>query len=152
KISREALREDVRELSRGSGEDGAGPSGGVGTRSGAPRATSPRAATVEGNSEGEAAPAGPSPTPALDLYTIDLTARARAGVVDPTRGRDLEIRQVIDILTGRRQNNPILTGEAGVGKTAVVEGFALRIAAGAVPPVHRNVSLRLLDLGLLQAG
>jgi len=91
-------------------------------------------------------------TEALDRYTIDLTARARAGRIDPVLGRDSEIRQVIDILTRRRQNNPILTGEAGVGKTAVVEGFALRIAAGDVPEPLRDVALRTLDLGLLQAG
>jgi len=81
-----------------------------------------------------------------------LTARARAGKVDPILGRDTEIRQVIDILTRRRQNNPILTGEAGVGKTAVVEGFALRIAEGDVPPALKDVVVRTLDLGLLQAG
>ena len=91
-------------------------------------------------------------TKALDQFTIDLTARARSGQIDPVLGRDSEIRQVIDILTRRRQNNPILTGEAGVGKTAVVEGFALRIAHGDVPPPLRNVSVRTLDLGLLQAG
>jgi type VI secretion system protein VasG len=91
-------------------------------------------------------------TAALDQFTIDLTARARAGRIDPILGRDQEIRQVIDILTRRRQNNPILTGEAGVGKTAVVEGFALRIAAGDVPPALKDVTLRTLDLGLLQAG
>ncbi|HEY4264838.1 MAG TPA: type VI secretion system ATPase TssH [Micropepsaceae bacterium] len=89
---------------------------------------------------------------ALDQYTIDLTARAKAGKIDPVLGRDSEIRQVIDILTRRRQNNPILTGEAGVGKTAVVEGFALKIAAGEVPDAMKNVALRTLDLGLLQAG
>ncbi|MGF6232858.1 type VI secretion system protein VasG [Inquilinus ginsengisoli] len=97
-------------------------------------------------------PAGAGRTEALDRYTIDLTERARTGRLDPVLGRDGEIRQVIDILTRRRQNNPILTGEAGVGKTAVVEGFALRIAAGDVPEDLRNVSLRTLDLGLLQAG
>ncbi|HJU27858.1 MAG TPA: AAA family ATPase, partial [Candidatus Binataceae bacterium] len=89
---------------------------------------------------------------ALDQYTIDLTARARAGEIDPVLGRDFEVRQVIDILTRRRQNNPILTGEAGVGKTAIVEGFALRIAAGDVPDPLKNVAVRTLDLGLLQAG
>jgi type VI secretion system protein VasG len=94
----------------------------------------------------------PSKTPALDQYTIDLTARARQGDIDPVLGRDFEIRQLVDILTRRRQNNPILTGEAGVGKTAVVEGLALRIVAGDVPPPMRNVSLRGLDLGLLQEG
>jgi type VI secretion system protein VasG len=91
-------------------------------------------------------------TPALDQYTIDLTARARAGRLDPVLGRDAEIRQIVDVLIRRRQNNPILTGEAGVGKTAVVEGLALRIAAGDVPPPLRAVALHLLDLGLLQAG
>lgn len=101
---------------------------------------------------GAPVPGRPSKTPSLDQYTTDLTARARAGQIDPVLCRDSEIRQVIDILTRRRQNNPILTGEAGVGKTAVVEGFALRIAAGDVPPSLRNVSLRSLDLSLLQAG
>jgi type VI secretion system protein VasG len=91
-------------------------------------------------------------TKALDQFTVDLTARARAGQIDPVLGRDFEIRQVIDILMRRRQNNPILTGEAGVGKTAVVEGFALRIAAGDVPDPLKNVAVRTLDLGLLQAG
>jgi type VI secretion system protein VasG len=95
---------------------------------------------------------GPTKTPSLDQFTIDLTERARSGQIDPVLGRDTEIRQVIDILTRRRQNNPILTGEAGVGKTAVVEGFALRIADGDVPPALHNVSIRVLDLGLLQAG
>ncbi|MEI8395636.1 MAG: type VI secretion system ATPase TssH [Rhodospirillaceae bacterium] len=99
-----------------------------------------------------AAAATPGGERALDKFTIDLTARARAGKIDPVLGRDAEIRQVIDILTRRRQNNPILTGEAGVGKTAVVEGFALRIAAGDVPAALKPVSVRTLDLGLLQAG
>ena len=98
---------------------------------------------------GGAAPAGSG---ALAQFTTDLTAMARAGGIDPVLGRDSEIRQVVDILTRRRQNNPILTGEAGVGKTAVVEGFAVRIAAGEVPPALREVSVRTLDLGLLQAG
>src|SRR5437016_5354143 len=103
----------------------------------------------------EAAAGGPvtgGKTKALDQFTIDLTARARAGKIDPVLGRDFEIRQVVDILTRRRQNNPILTGEAGVGKTAVVEGFALRIAEGDVPDPLKNVAVRTLDLGLLQAG
>jgi type VI secretion system protein VasG len=91
-------------------------------------------------------------TPNLDQYTVNLTERAKGGKIDPVLGRDFEIRQVVDILTRRRQNNPILTGEAGVGKTAVVEGFALRIAHGDVPPVLQNVTLRTLDLALLQAG
>ncbi len=89
---------------------------------------------------------------ALDKFTIDLTARARRGEIDPVRCREAEIRQIVDILTRRRQNNPILTGEAGVGKTAVVEGFAIRIVENDVPPSLRNVQLRALDLGLLQAG
>ena len=94
----------------------------------------------------------PGKTKSLDQYTEDLTAKARAGKIDPVLGRDSEIRQIVDILTRRRQNNPILTGEAGVGKTAVVEGFALRIAEGDVPEPLKNVSVRSLDLGLLQAG
>ncbi len=115
------------------------------------------AAPISGVIQGEQGPQGngpkgPTKTPSLDQYTIDLTARARNGEIDPVLGRDDEIRQVIDILTRRRQNNPIITGEAGVGKTAVVEGFALRIAAGDVPEVLKNVSLRSLDLALLQAG
>jgi len=93
-----------------------------------------------------------SKTPSLDQFTTDLTDLAKKGRIDPVIGRDFEIRQVIDILTRRRQNNPILAGEAGVGKTAVVEGFALRIAADDVPPPLKGVSLRTLDLGLLQAG
>jgi type VI secretion system protein VasG len=91
-------------------------------------------------------------TKALDQYTEDLTAKAAAGKIDPILGRDFEIRQIVDILTRRRQNNPILTGEAGVGKTAVVEGFALRIFEGDVPEPLKNVAVRTLDLGLLQAG
>ncbi|KAF0815361.1 Chaperone protein ClpB [Andreprevotia sp. IGB-42] len=91
-------------------------------------------------------------TPALDQYTVNLTERARQNQIDPVLGRDSEIRQMVDILTRRRQNNPILTGEAGVGKTAVVEGLALRIAANDVPPALANVELHMLDLGLLQAG
>ncbi|MEL6106955.1 MAG: type VI secretion system ATPase TssH [Planctomycetota bacterium] len=95
---------------------------------------------------------GPTKTPSLDQFTIDLTARAAAGEIDPVLGRDPEIRQIVDILMRRRQNNPILTGEAGVGKTAVVEGFAIRVAEGDVPDAIKNVSVRSLDLGLLQAG
>ncbi len=98
------------------------------------------------------APAGPTSTPALDKFTINLTADAKNGKIDAVLGRDEEVRQIIDILTRRRQNNPILTGEAGVGKTAVVEGFALRIASGDVPEPLKGVSVRSLDLGLLQAG
>ncbi len=107
----------------------------------------------DGDAQEAAAPAaGSGKSQALDKYCIDLTARARAGELDPVLGRDPEIRQIIDILSRRRQNNPILTGEAGVGKTAVVEGFALRIAAGDVPEALRTVRLLTLDLGLLQAG
>jgi type VI secretion system protein VasG len=91
-------------------------------------------------------------TPNLDQFTINLTENAKKGKIDPVLGRDFEIRQIVDILTRRRQNNPILTGEAGVGKTAVVEGFANRIALGDVPPVLHNVTVRTLDLALLQAG
>jgi type VI secretion system protein VasG len=95
---------------------------------------------------------GDGKTPNLDQFTINLTQRAEAGLMDPVLGRDFEIRQVVDILTRRRQNNPILVGEAGVGKTAVVEGFAMRVAHGDVPAVLRNVTVRGLDLALLQAG
>ncbi|MBV8615905.1 MAG: type VI secretion system ATPase TssH, partial [Acetobacteraceae bacterium] len=112
-------------------------------------AVSAEAAPAAGSGEGAPRPGGSG---ALDQFTTDLTAQARAGRIDTILGRDTEIRQVIDILTRRRQNNPILTGEAGVGKTAVAEGFAQRIAAGDVPPALREVSLRMLDLGLLQAG
>jgi type VI secretion system protein VasG len=97
------------------------------------------------------APAGAGDGP-LQQFCADLTAQAKAGKIDPILGRDGEIRQMVDILTRRRQNNPILTGEAGVGKTAVVEGLALRIAAGDVPEALKNVRLLSLDLGLLQAG
>jgi type VI secretion system protein VasG len=99
-----------------------------------------------------AASGAPSKTPALDKFTVNLTEDARQGKIDPILGRDDEIRQIIDILIRRRQNNPILTGEAGVGKTAVVEGFALRIASGDVPDPLKDVCVRSLDLGLLQAG
>ena len=100
------------------------------------------------------APAAPGrgKTAHLDQYTVNLTEHARNGKIDPVLGRDHEIRQIIDILMRRRQNNPILTGEAGVGKTAVVEGFALRVAQGDVPPPLKNVSVHSLDLALLQAG
>lgn len=108
-----------------------------------------------GAAPGEASGAMPGASngqDALNRFTVDLTEQARTGKIDPIVGRDEEIRQVVDILMRRRQNNPILTGEAGVGKTAVVEGFALRIAAGDVPPSLKDVSLRALDVGLLQAG
>src|SRR5579864_2671256 len=122
------------------------------------------AAVTSGSSEAQAAtsdaapeagaegPAVSAKSGALGQFTIDLTAQAKAGKIDPILGRDSEIRQVVDILTRRRQNNPILTGEAGVGKTAVVEGFAVRVASGEVPEALRDVTVRTLDLGLLQAG
>ncbi len=138
RISREAVKKEFDEIIRAS-DKAAGDSG---------------QAPDEKLEKGTPArrPGQPSQTPALDQYTIDLTARARQGKIDPIYGRDPEIRQLIDILTRRRQNNPILTGDAGVGKTAVVEGFAIRISKGDVPPSLKNVSLRLLDLALLQAG
>ncbi|HOW75849.1 MAG TPA: type VI secretion system ATPase TssH [Candidatus Competibacteraceae bacterium] len=98
------------------------------------------------------APAQMGKQEALQRFSVDLTERARKGELDPIVGRDEEIRQIVDILMRRRQNNPILTGEAGVGKTAVVEGFAQRIASGDVPPPLQEVTLRVLDVGLLQAG
>ena len=104
-----------------------------------------------GEASGAIAPAG-GKQEALARFTVDLTEKARKGEIDPIVGRDEEIRQCVDILMRRRQNNPILTGEAGVGKTAVVEGFVHRILAGDVPPALRDVSVRSLDLGLLQAG
>jgi type VI secretion system protein VasG len=110
------------------------------------------------DTEPQSAPTGETPalgggkTPNLDKYTVDLTQRAKQGKIDPVLGRDAEIRQIIDILMRRRQNNPILTGEAGVGKTAVVEGFAARVAQGDVPQPLRTISVRGLDLALLQAG
>jgi type VI secretion system protein VasG len=121
------------------------------------------AAPAGGGGAGGAAGAGPGAGPgagrpgaegrsALDQYTIDLTALARAGKLDPVTGRDREIRQVIDVMMRRRQNNPILVGDPGVGKTAVVEGLASRIAAGDVPGPLLSMSVRTLDLGLLQAG
>jgi type VI secretion system protein VasG len=105
-----------------------------------------------GEYSGAMPPAQMGKQAALKQFSVDLTEAARKGELDPIVGRDEEIRQMIDILMRRRQNNPILTGEAGVGKTAVVEGFALRIAAGEVPPPLQDVSIRTLDLGLLQAG
>ena len=112
--------------------------------------TATAAAAAEGIQPG--APRPGSNTPHLDQYAANLTENAKKGKVDPVLARDFEIRQIIDILTRRRQNNPILVGEAGVGKTAVVEGFALRVAHGDVPPPLRNVAIHSLDMALLQAG
>ncbi len=113
-------------------------------------------AAPAGSPGAAAAGAGPGEAPRgggpLDQFCTDLTAQAKAGKIDPILGRDGEIRQIIDILTRRRQNNPICTGEAGVGKTAVIEGLALRLAAGDVPEALKKVRLMSLDLGLLQAG
>lgn len=107
----------------------------------------------QGNDDAPTTPANAlGKTPALDQFTTNLTQRAREGKLDPVIGRDAEIRQAIDILMRRRQNNPILTGEAGVGKTAVVEGLALKIAEGDVPPPLQGVEIHTLDMGLLQAG
>ena len=111
-----------------------------------------RAESEAGGDTGEMAPAAMGKQEALSKFSVDLTEKARSGEMDPIVGRDVEVRQIIDILMRRRQNNPILTGEAGVGKTAVVEGFAQRIAEGDVPPSLRDVSVRVLDVGLLQAG
>lgn len=108
--------------------------------------------SVQGETSGAAAPEAVGRQEALKRFTVDLTEQARSGKMDPIVGRDDEIRQVIDILMRRRQNNPILIGEAGVGKTAVVEGFAQRIARGDVPPSLKDVQLLALDVGLLQAG
>jgi type VI secretion system protein VasG len=105
-----------------------------------------------GEASGAIPPAQMGKQEALARFSVDLTEKARKGELDPILGRDEEIRQIVDILMRRRQNNPILTGEAGVGKTAVVEGFALRIVSGDIPPALKDVSLRTLDLGLLQAG
>ena len=138
RLPRAQLREDIAEFVRTSQEgDGTG---------------KPVEETGKGAARASDAEVLSPKTPALNQFTVDLTAQARAGKIDPIRGRDFEIRQIVDILTRRRQNNPILTGEAGVGKTAVVEGFALRIAAGDVPPSLKHVSVKTLDLGLLQAG
>ena len=135
RLSADLIKRDFAAITANSGEAAGGTS-----------ATDPTRAP--GPPEGRAA-AG---SPALAQFTADLTALARAGKIDPVLGRDAEIRQVIDILTRRRQNNPILTGEAGVGKTAIVEGFAMRVASGDVPEALRDVAVRTLDLALLQAG
>lgn len=114
--------------------------------------SSPASGSAAGEPGAEPLVAGGPGEDALSQFTVDFTARARAKEFDPIVGRDEEIRQVIDVLMRRRQNNPILTGEAGVGKTAIVEGFAQKIVAGDVPPALLGTRLCALDLGLLQAG
>ncbi|NIE75304.1 type VI secretion system ATPase TssH [Pantoea sp. Ap-967] len=139
KLKAEALSERFDEYVGDSPENGLAASDGFSTG-------------VPGEASGAVAPATMGKQEALKRFTVDLTEQARSGKLDPIVGRDEEIRQLVDILMRRRQNNPILTGEAGVGKTAVVEGFALRIVAGDVPPALKDVELRSLDVGLLQAG
>jgi len=141
KIKLETLTDSFAKITAGSPEETLGSA----DRAGA-------AGAVPGETSGALAPAVMGKQEALARFSVDLTEKARRGEIDPILGRDAEIRQIVDILMRRRQNNPILTGEAGVGKTAVVEGFALRIASGDVPPALKDVSLRTLDLGLLQAG
>ena len=143
KVKLDTLTDRFAEVVGGSPEDGLAASDGFQIAG----AGAPGAEGAEG-----AAPAQMGKQEALRQFSVDLTEKARKGELDPIVGRDDEIRQIVDILMRRRQNNPILTGEAGVGKTAVVEGFALRIASGDVPPPIRDVSLRTLDIGLLQAG
>ena len=138
KINVDALSAEHRAVWAGSEEENLRPMDG----SGLSAAGTPGAADA----------AGPRGTTALDRFSQDLTAKAKSGEMDPILGRDDEIRQIIDILMRRRQNNPILTGEAGVGKTAVVEGFAQRVAANEVPPPLRGVRVHALDIGLMQAG
>lgn len=140
KVKIETLTEGFASIVGGSPEDSL-----------ATAASSGAGGAVPGEASG-AMPGQQQSAEALNQFTVDLTEQARQGKIDPIVGRDEEIRQVVDILMRRRQNNPLLTGEAGVGKTAVVEGFALRIAKGDVPPSLRDVSLRALDVGLLQAG
>ncbi|EJN00478.1 type VI secretion system ATPase TssH [Herbaspirillum sp. YR522] len=141
KFKLDELKHDLAKLSEGSVE-----------ATGASHQQDADAAGDGGDPVGELRPGGAGKTPALDQYTTNLTQRARDGKIDPVIGRDAEIRQAIDILLRRRQNNPILTGEAGVGKTAVVEGLALRIAEGDVPEALAAVEIHTLDMGLLQAG
>ncbi len=138
----EEVSDQLPALIKGSSEEGQGASDGTGASGGA----------APGEASGAIAPAAMGKQEALKKFTVDLTEQARSGKMDPIVGRDDEIRQVVDILMRRRQNNPILVGEAGVGKTAVVEGFAQRIARGDVPPSLKEVELRALDVGLLQAG
>ena len=142
KIGADDLADNFDEATDGSPEADMRPQDGSSTGGGA----------VPGEASGAMTPAQMGKGEALDQYCTDLTEQARNGEIDPIVGRDEEIRQIVDVLMRRRQNNPILTGEAGVGKTAVVEGFALRIARGDVPPALQNVRLLVLDVGLLQAG
>src|SRR6266852_3530701 len=142
KIKLEALTDEFAKIVGGSPEEALRASDGSGLSAGA----------APGETSGAIAPAAMGKQEALARFSVDLTEKARKGELDPIVGRDEEIRQIVDILMRRRQNNPLLTGEAGVGKTAVVEGFALRIVAGDVPPAIKDVSLRTLDIGLLQAG
>jgi type VI secretion system protein VasG len=139
RIKVENLSEEFARIVAGSPEEGQTASDGF-------------SAGQPGESSQALAPAQMGKQEALRKYSVDLTEKARKGEIDPVTGRDEEIRQIIDILMRRRQNNPILTGEAGVGKTAVVEGFALRIVKGDVPPQLKDVALMSLDIGLLQAG
>ncbi|TVR99134.1 MAG: type VI secretion system ATPase TssH [Rhodospirillales bacterium] len=140
-VPRARLVEDMPEIMRGGHED---------EPAARPQAAAPGAAAPR--QPGSTTSGADPRTPALDAYTVDLTAEARADRIDPIVGRDDEIRQVIDVLMRRRQNNPILTGDAGVGKTAIVEGFAQRVVQGRVPPALAGVVVRSLDLGQLQAG
>ena len=142
KIKAEQLTDDLAKIVAGSPEDAMRASDGSGLSAGA----------APGETSGAIPPAEMGKQEALKRFTVDLTEKARKGEIDPIVGRDEEIRQCVDILMRRRQNNPILTGEAGVGKTAVVEGFVHRILAGDVPPALKDVSVRSLDVGLLQAG
>ncbi|MBB5459498.1 type VI secretion system ATPase TssH [Paraburkholderia sp. Cpub6] len=146
KLRAETLADDFAGIVEGSPEDGQLATDGF--RAGAVAS----GAVAPGESSGAMAPAQMGRQQALQQFTVDLTAQARDGKIDPVVGRDAEIRQLVDVLMRRRQNNPMLVGEAGVGKTAVVEGFALRIARADVPPPLRNVQVRALDIGLLQAG
>ncbi|HNN96256.1 MAG TPA: AAA family ATPase, partial [Pseudomonadota bacterium] len=149
-IDREAVRRRLDELTSGSTE--AALAAALAAEAAAPAGAGAKPAT--GTGEGAAGKAAPSISDdsALGRYTYDLTARARAGQIDPVLGRDREIRQMLDILGRRQKNNPIIVGESGVGKTALVEGLALRIAHKDVPPPLLEVAVRTLDMGLLQAG
>ncbi|MDE2081625.1 MAG: type VI secretion system ATPase TssH, partial [Burkholderiales bacterium] len=146
KLKVDDLSDQLPKIIAGSPEDGQGASDGSSGGSSAAGGAAP------GEASGAIAPAAMGKQEALKKFTVDLTEQAKSGKMDPIVGRDDEIRQVVDILMRRRQNNPILVGEAGVGKTAVVEGFAQRIARGDVPPSLKAVELRALDVGLLQAG